>query len=358
MPIQVWFWWMLSKEKNMFRKLIIFILLLILMTFLMSCQSGKSAEYESINGETFAANARIGRGVNLGNALEGPREGAWGLYLKPEYFEDIAAAGFDSVRVPIRWSKYTEVLEPYAIQASIFDRIDWVIEQAFSNGLAVIINIHHFDAIMQMPEIQTERLTAIWRQIAERYRDYPDTLYFEILNEPNDKLESELWNQIFPLALESIRETNPERYVIIGPDSWNNIYRLDTLELPKDDRRIIVTFHYYLPHEFTHQGASWTSGADQTDIAWGSAAEVKDLTTALDKAHAWSEQQQRPLFMGEFGVYHKAPEESRTLWISTVRAEAEARGISWTFWDFGTDFAVYNLATKEWRQPILKALLP
>jgi endoglucanase len=342
----------------MFRKLSICILTMVFVTILAGCQDGKSAEYESINAETFNANARIGRGVNLGNALDGPREGAWGLYLQSEYFEDIAEAGFDSVRVPIRWSKYTEVLEPYAIQEGIFDRIDWVIEQAFSNELAVIINVHHFDAIMQMPEIQTERLAAMWRQIADRYQDYPDTLYFEILNEPNGKLESEVWNQIFPAALAAIRETNPDRYVIIGPDNWNNINQLDTLELPEDDRRIIVTFHYYLPHEFTHQGASWSSAADLMDKSWGSEGEVKYLTDALDRAQSWSEVEQRPLFMGEFGVYHKAPQDSRTLWISTVRAEAEVRGFSWTYWDFGTDFAVYNLATKEWREPILRALIP
>jgi len=46
------------------------------------------------------------------------------------------------------------------------------------------------------------------------------------------------------------------------------------------------------------------------------------------------------------------------LWTSTVRAEAEKRDFSWAYWDFGTDFAVYNLATKEWREPILRALIP
>jgi endoglucanase len=314
--------------------------------------------YASINAETFAANTRIGRAVNLGNSLEGPREGAWGLYLTARYFEDIAAAGFDSVRVPIRWSSYTEILEPYTIKDQILERVDWVIEQAFANDLAVIINVHHFDAIMQQPEDQSARLTAIWRQIAERYKDYPNELYFEILNEPNEKLVSDIWNQIFPEALAAIRETNPGRYVIIGPDMWNNINRLSTLALPEDDRRIIVTFHYYLPHEFTHQGASWSSAADVQDRAWGSEGEIKALTDSFDAALRWSDQEQRPLFIGEFGTYNKAPMDSRVLWTSTVRAEAEKRGFSWAYWDFGTDFAVYNLATKQWREPILRALIP
>jgi endoglucanase len=133
---------------------------------------------------------------------------------------------------------------------------------------------------------------------------------------------------------------------------------LSTLELPEDDRRIIVTFHYYLPHEFTHQSAPWSSAMDVKDKPWGTEGEVKALSDAFDAALRWSEQEQRPLFIGEFGSYYAAPMDSRELWTSSVRAEAEKRGFSWAYWDFGTDFAVYNLATKEWREPILRALIP
>ena len=311
-----------------------------------------------INAETFAANERLGRGVNLGNALEAPSEGSWGLYLRGQYFEDIAEAGFDSVRIPIRWSAHAEIEAPYTIDEKIFERVDWAIEQAFANDLAVIINVHHFEAIMQQPDHQAERLAAFWQQIAEHYQDYPDTLYFEILNEPNENLDIEKWNEIYPASLAAIRETNPERYVIIGSDLWNNIERLPMLELPEDDRRIIGTFHYYIPHEFTHQSAPWSSAFDIRDLPWGSEEEVKALTDGFDAALAWSEAEQRPLFIGEFGVFYKAPEDSRYLWTATVREEAEKRGFSWSVWDFGTSFAIYNMPTQEWREPIIHALIP
>ena len=296
--------------------------------------------------------------MNLGNALEGPREGAWGLYLKEEYFVDIAEAGFDSVRVPIRWSAYTRYEPPYEISEQIFNRVDWVIEQAFANNLAVIINVHHFDAIMEMPEIQVDRLIAIWTQIAERYQNYPDTLYFELLNEPHEKLDSETWNLIFPQVLTAIRQTNPARYIIIGPDQWNSVDRLDTIILPEEDRRIIVTFHYYKPHEFTHQGASFSTAADVKDRPWGSDGEIQALKDDFDRALAWSEAERRPIFVGEFGVFAQTPIDYRVVWLSTVRSEAEARGFSWAHWDFGTDFAAYKLSKREWREPILEALIP
>ena len=134
--------------------------------------------------DAFDYNERLGRGINLGNALEAPYEGAWGLYLKKEHFEAIAEAGFDSVRIPIRWSVYADTEPPYLIKEKIFERVDWAIEQAVANDLVAVINIHHFEEIMADPEDQRERFNAMWRQIAEHYAEAPDTVYFELLNEP------------------------------------------------------------------------------------------------------------------------------------------------------------------------------
>lgn len=74
--------------------------------------------------DVFAINKRLGRGVNLGNALEAPAEGDWGVTLEAEYFQLIAEQGFDSVRIPIRWSAHASQNEPYHISRSFFDRVD------------------------------------------------------------------------------------------------------------------------------------------------------------------------------------------------------------------------------------------
>jgi endoglucanase len=91
------------------------------------------------SGEIFERNRRLGRGVNLGNALEAPNEGDWGVTLEETDFQLIHAAGFNSVRVPIRWSAHAAESTPYTIDPAFFARIDWVIEQAFANELAVVI---------------------------------------------------------------------------------------------------------------------------------------------------------------------------------------------------------------------------
>src|SRR5262245_54216947 len=114
--------------------------------------------------DAFHYNRLIGRGVNLGNALEAAEEGQWGLTLRAAYFRIIREAGFDSVRIPVRWSARAGKGFPYAIDESFFERVDWAISQALDNGLVVIVDVHHYDALMKDPGSHKERFLALWRQ--------------------------------------------------------------------------------------------------------------------------------------------------------------------------------------------------
>src|ERR1700679_2895967 len=72
-------------------------------------------------------NSKLGSGINLGNALEAPKEGDWGVVLKAEYFPLIKSAGFKHVRVPVSWSTHAAKEAPYTIDPAFFERVDWVI---------------------------------------------------------------------------------------------------------------------------------------------------------------------------------------------------------------------------------------
>ncbi len=309
--------------------------------------------------DAYGFNRLLGRGVNLGNALEAPREGEWGLTLKPEYFAEIANAGFNSVRIPIRWSAHAATEAPFDIEPAFFERVDWAIAQALSHKLTVIINVHHFDEMDKHPAANLPRLSALWRQIARHYRGQSDRLFFEILNEPHDQLNDDRWQTDFPQVLSAIRESNPHRIVIIGPSSWNNVDHLEKLTLPDRDRWLIATFHYYSPFEFTHQGAEWNPASAQwKGRQWtGSPAETAALDRDLQKAADWSSKHHRPIFLGEFGAYHVADMESRARWTRAVARGAEQRGMSWAYWEFGAGFGVYDRDANAWRKPLADALL-
>lgn len=309
---------------------------------------------------TFEAARKLGRGVNLGNALEAPREGEWGLTLEEDHFRLIRQAGFDTVRLPIKWSAHTSAEQPYAIEPAFAERVDWAIRKAIEYRLNIVINVHHYDEIVRDPDVHGPRLMGIWALLAQRYRASPNTVYFELLNEPHDKLDAERWNKLLPSLLTIVRVYDPRRYIIVGPDRWNAADRMETLELPPEDRRLIGTFHYYSPFEFTHQGAEWAEGSGKwLGRKWaGTPAELDAIRADFDKVAAWSKREGRPVLLGEFGAYGRADLDSRAKWTAAVAREAEARGFAWAYWEFGAGFGVYDREAKAWREPLLKALIP
>jgi endoglucanase len=310
--------------------------------------------------DIITVNKNVGRGINLGNALEAPKEGDWGVKLKAEYFKAIKEAGFATVRLPIRWSAHAQPKPPYAIEPKFAERVDWAIDQALANKLHIIINVHHYDEMNAAPVEHSSRLVSLWEQIAKRYQDRPGQVVFELYNEPQGKFVDEKWNAAIPKLLAAVRATNPTRPVIVGPSHWNAIRALDKLELPEKDRNLIVTVHYYDPFQFTHQGASWAKGS----AAWkgkkwsGTEAEKAEVTKAFAKAAAWAKKHDRPMFLGEFGAYQEADMDSRARWTTFVAREAERHGFSWAYWEFCSGFGAYDPKTVTWRGPLKVALVP
>jgi len=311
--------------------------------------------------DPFRQNTFLARGINLGNALEAPKDEDWGVTLKEQYFQLIKDAGFNSVRIPVRWSAYALMDEPFTIEKSFFKRVDGAVESAISKGLYVVLNIHHYQELYDDPIGHKQRYLAIWKQIAEHYKDYPQILLFEFLNEPCKNLKADLWNQLIKETIIIVRKSNPKRTLVIGPANWNSVDSLDKLELPSQDRNIIVTFHYYSPFKFTHQGAVWAGEHTKqwTGTKWtGSNDEKKAVIDHFDKAFQWSKTNNRPIYLGEFGAYNKADMTSRALWTEFVARQAEKRGFSWAYWEFCAGFGVYNRSRNDWNYPLLNALIP
>jgi len=310
--------------------------------------------------DAFTMNQRLARTVNISNALEAPNEGEWGVTIKDEYFQIIYDAGFTAVRLPVRWSAHALKQAPYTINPAFFQRMDHVVNQALPQGLAVIVNMHHYEEMALDPKGHQARFIAIWQQIAEHYKSYPNALLFEPMNEPNGAVVASVWNKLLEATLPVIRLTNPTRNIVIGPADWNDLRGLDELVLPADDQHIIVTFHYYQPYQFTHQAAEWVQGsANWLGMEWkGSSPEKQYVQYDFKIVAQWAKENQRPIFLGEFGAYSKADMDSRARWTAFVAREAEKQGFRWGYWEFCSGFGVYDPINNKWIQPLLKALIP
>lgn len=335
---------------------------------------------------------QLGRGVNLGNALEAPVEGQWGVTLEESYFKTIKDAGFETVRVPIKWSGHADANAPYAIEAAFFDRIDWVLGQALKQGLNVVLDMHNYDEFNANADEQESRFLALWKQISARYKELPGNVYYELANEPNSSLTWSKWNKMLKKALDTVRSEDPWHTIIIDSANWSNYAALVSLDIPDTERNVIVSFHYYDPFLFTHQGADWvgpengTTGivwpgppaqkAEPVDAAkqvqwvndWFNAYNTEPADTnpagphaiaeAFDQAERWGEENNRPIWLGEFGAYSNADMASRARWTSFVREQAEKHGFGWSYWEFCAGFGVYDPAANGYRKELLEALIP
>src|SRR5262249_7035121 len=122
----------------------------------------------------------IGRGVNFGNMLEAPTEGAWGLRVTDDFIDKAAAAGFTSVRLPVRWSNHAGVDAPFAIDSTFLARVESIIDKLLARGLVVIVNMHHYRQLDGDPLDADEhpvagaavdvRFVMLWEQLATHFQ--------------------------------------------------------------------------------------------------------------------------------------------------------------------------------------------
>ncbi len=316
-----------------------------------------------------SATAGLGRGISFGNILEAPAEGDWGLRLDEELFVRAKEAGFDTIRLPVRWSNHAAPSAPYTIDESFFKRVDFALDQAFKRNLKLVINLQHYrqldgDALDRNEQpvdntVLDERFVAIWKQIAERYAKVdPRQLYFELYNEPHRRLDPVAWNRLALRTLDTVRQSNPLRPVIIGPAPYSKSESLADLDLPFLDRRIIVTIHLYEPYQFTHQGASWVEGsAAWVNTSCCSAEQRAEIETRLQAAKSWSRWHLRPIWVGEFGSYDRADYAARVRYAKFVRDAIEVDGFAWAYWDLASHFGIYDPANHTWRAELRDALL-
>ena len=285
----------------------------------------------------------------------------------------MARMGFDNVRLSID----AVPLEQYSrgaagLNSDFVVRLDRTVDTMLADGLAVQIDLHPQDNYKQQLRTSDEavdRLVMLWRKLAAHYanRD-PDRVFFEILNEPevNDPYR---WAGIQARVAAAIRDAAPRNTIIATGPNYSDIPDLLT-QHPLADGNVIYTFHFYDPHEFTHQGASWsvpwwsyTHGIPYppTDASmqallqevpdaanrfalenyWLDHWDTRRIRMLIDEAAAWGRENNVPLICNEFGAYRNFTDPvSRFNWIHDVRTALEADGIGWAMWDYRGSFGV------------------
>jgi len=337
-----------------------------------------------------AAAAHFKKGINLGNRLEAPNEGDWGGVIQAGDFPFIARRGFDHVRIPIRFSGHALAASPYTIDDTFFSRVDTVLDQATAANLAVVVDMHAYDDLAADVAGQRDRFAALWKQIAARYQSRPDTVAFELCNEPNGQLDT-TWNDVMLPAIQAIRATNPRRLLIVDSVFWADPTKLATLTLP-DDANIMASIHLYEPKLFTFQGQDWmgpiylTTGVvfpgppatpitpvqAAKDAAWANQWFIDyntkpaatnpsgpaTVTAQVALITAYRQAQGRAVYNGEWGPQDGGAVDSRARLVTAVRQQCESAGIGWAIWEDPVNMNLFDSGAGTWLTTIIDALLP
>lgn len=301
-----------------------------------------------------AAARQLGRGINV-LGYDGLWDGGVDAPFRFRNFRRIREAGFQHVRINFHAFRYMNadgIVDPVVLAA-----LDDAVTATIAAGLIPVIDEHNSDeCVTDVPRCKN-LLIAFWQQIANRYRGKYPSAMFEILNEPGAPMTFAAWNEIVSAVLATIRSLDRTRLVIVAALNSQDPEDLQTLQLPEDDRHIILTVHYYKPFAFTHQGAPWIPNGPKAGQSWGSATDIAALTRDFAAVDRWAKAQRRPVYLGEFGVYEAAAMAERTRYMSAIVRAAEQLNWPWAAWQFDHDFAVFDTDRDRWHAPLLKALI-
>lgn len=327
---------------------------------------------------------QLGPGFNLGNTLDthdihfetnnpSDFETYWGNPVTTsEMIQDIKTAGFDVLRVPVTW--YEHMDEDDMIDQAWFNRVQQVVDYGLQADMYVIINAHHDSWYTPNDEHLTkarERMSRLWSQIAERFKEYDQRLLFESMNEPRLIGEKEEWGEGTPRSREIINELNEifvetvrasggkndERYLILP----TYCARTDEVVFKEfqfpEGNRLILSVHLYLPYNFT-LNIKGTSKFQYEELM-----DTEEIDKVFKDLNHFYVSKGVPVIITEFSAVDKKNEQQRVEWARYIRTHAEELGIAYIWWDAGpgeeegNPFPIYNRYTRKWLFPNLKEAL-
>lgn len=287
--------------------------------------------------------AKMSPGINIGNILEAPEEGEWNdQFFTEKFFSDFVDAGYKSVRIPVTWHTHAGMSLPYSINETFMRRIEQIVDWALSKGLIVIIDAHHEDWLKEDYCAQNkQRFDSIWSQIAFRFKDKSENLWFEPLNEPrtleHEGLTQEQVDELNERIISIIRKTNKTRIVMYSGGGWGHEGTLMRAKVP-DDPYVLASYHSYNPWPFAGEG----------DGEWGEKEDVEKLASVFDQVRAWADSNSVEVAVSEWGATKYGDFNSRMKHYSEYAKNMARVKFAGVTWDDGSGFNLYNRRTGKW----------
>ena len=344
-------------------------------------------------GDAVALVEEMGMGWNLGNSFDSGACASWvstDPYVDTEsgwgnpkttkaMIDNIAAAGFDTIRIPITWTENMD--SSGKVNTAYLARIKEVVDWCISDKLHVIINVHHDGAStndansatvnatrstvngawLWQGTSQKEKFTGLWKQIAEYFKDYDNSLAFAGWNEIcwDYTVEKEM-GQAFIDTVRAAGGNNANRLLIVPANNTNLEAALSSdFQLPTDKANMMaVEIHYYSPAPFSiaEQGTSWGY-----ESKWGSDAEINTMKNDINNLSKTFASKGIPVIIGESGVLTEEGKDKASIrsWIQTLFSTALGYdGICPVLWDTSNagDMNYFDRTNLKWYDTELESI--
>ncbi len=298
--------------------------------------------------------AEMGTGWNLGNTMDGhtgftPLETLWQPYKTTQgLITAVHDAGFNTVRIPVTWGNMIDDKNGYAINEQWMARVQEIVDYCVSQDMYCIINVHH-DGAEQTGWLRVgaedlapvkEKFAAVWKNIAERFRNYDEHLIFEAMNEvvgpdnSDDGIKKDMQvimelNQLFVDTVRATGGNNAKRWLSV-PGRYTNIVNTTNeaygFEMPKDEAGcLFLSMHDYdwlfgLAQNMTNRTYSEKSAQNLE-------ANMQKLGRFIDAGY--------PVILGEYGAIDKNNTTERAYYLEAVNYMCKKIGIVPVLWDAG-----------------------
>ncbi|KAI5811676.1 glycoside hydrolase superfamily [Peziza echinospora] len=301
---------------------------------------------------------KLNPGWNLGNTLDAvPDEGSWNNPKVAEYtFDDIKAAKFKSVRIPVTWTGHFDTEAPdYIVNKAWLDRVEQVVDYALKRDFWTVLNVHHdswqwadYSKTLNDPvaaAAATTKFVKLWEQISTRFQNKSELLIFEPLNEPaGDSTQevAEKYNVLNQLFVDVVRGSggfNKDRLLTLPGLNTNIKNTVEWWKEPKGVGNYILHIHDYDPWSFVSGWwgkTMWGSESDQK--------EIEDTFKSLKSRFAGA-----PSLVGEWGVTEKVERGAGWNYFDFMVRKGREYKLAMQLWDNGADH--FDRAARKWRDP-------
>lgn len=273
--------------------------------------------------------------VTLPNQNDNESYNMWGnTKLNEVVIEMLRDEGFKTIRLPVTWSTHTD--HNGKIDDEWMNEIQRAVDIILNNGMYCILDVHHDTGelgwlVADIDKVTTmsEKLSGLWMQIGERFKDYGDKLIFEGFNEILNSNNQWSWmddschvavqalNQAFIDTVRSIGSNNANRWLICNAyatnheDYGNGTSMVDGYLLPTDPaNKFLVQYHVY--------------------------ANLANSIVILDRIHARFDTENIGVVIGEWGMQaSSADTDTRNAYAYGFVKHCKELGILCAWWDDG-----------------------